>query len=68
MNNEHGVTMKQTENYYVDLILESGFAKTKKEAKDMLIEALFRNIVINEVMDMCEYLHEKEENKCLGSK
>lgn len=54
--NEDGITMAEIKAYYLRCIMEGGLAKTKKEAENLLIEALTKNVVVNETMDMCKYL------------
>jgi hypothetical protein len=64
MINENGLTMRDLEAHFVGVIMNNGWAANKKDAKNLLIEAIARNLVANEIYDMCQYIatEQKEVN------
>lgn len=58
--NENQLTMNDIKNYYIEKFIEKGYVKTKKQATDLLIDCLIRNIVINEVESMACFITDEE--------
>ena len=54
------VEVKDLIEYYLNEIIND-YGVDRKTAKKYLLEAFFRNIVIAEVKEMCDYLHKTFE-------
>ncbi|MEK8128639.1 hypothetical protein WMW72_12050 [Paenibacillus filicis] len=54
------MTLSEVKQDYIDDIIKRGLATTQKQAERLFLEALSRNLVATEILEMCAHISKEE--------
>ncbi|UKS30177.1 hypothetical protein LOZ80_15045 [Paenibacillus sp. HWE-109] len=62
MLNPNGYTFSDVKNHYIDRLIESGYAVTKKQAEQLLIDAMCRKVSVANILETCDSVMQETDD------
>ena len=54
------MTLSDVKRDFVDQIMEQGLANSRSKAESLFVDALTRNMIEHEILEMCRYIVQEE--------